>query len=269
MVGDLAVVHDALAGVGQGADQALGQVEQRRLEVGTAHGSESGWERRGSFGADVTGVGPGVRESVGLVEGLGGLQRGRSGQTEAGVGESLQIGEVEQSRRCLLGALALDFGDAASLSAHLGGQGLGLGGGGQSVGFSAEPAAGIPGALGLEVRQDYEVVRRAEGPDLGLTLHQEGQGGRLNPAGRPEPAMTRRQGHGRVHADQPVGLRPRPRRRLQGGHRRPQGTEGGPNGGGGGLGEPEALDRPGVAADRADVGPDKFALPPRIGGHHP
>ena len=220
VVGDLEVVDDPLQRqlleaehvLGAGRVLGLGADEPRdRLDLGD------------HVAGQVARVRARVRQRlVLLVEPLGRGERPSRGEAEAGVGVALQRGEVVEQLRALLALGLLELRDLAGLAVAVADDGLRLGGG-----LDPRVRAGVVAALvaaravlgGVELGVDDPVGLGLEVADLLLAPGEDRQRRRLHAAERDRAvergAQADRRRPGRVHADDPVGLRARSRRGLE------------------------------------------------------
>ncbi len=220
VVGDLGVVDDAAEG-----QQIEAEDVPRGCGVFAAFADQRG--DRLDLGDHVLGqvarVGPGVGQRlVLLVQSLGGAQGAAGGEAVAAVGVALERGEVIQQRRALLALGLLELGDGADPACAVGDDRLGLGGGLQAwVGPRVVPALVDPRSVLNRVEDGVHgpVGLGLERLDLGLAAGQNRQRRRLHPPERHGPvkrgAQADRRRSSGVHADDPVGLRARPRGRLE------------------------------------------------------
>ena len=151
-----------------------------------------------------------------LVAALRGAERAPRGEPEAGVGLALQRREVVEQRRALALLGLVELGDLARLAADGGDDRLGLLRGADPGALEVVAALVLARALGREPRVDQPVRLGHERADLLLAAGEDRQRRRLHPAQRHRAvergAQPDRRRARRVHADDPVRLRARPRR---------------------------------------------------------
>jgi hypothetical protein len=229
VVGDLAVVEDALVGL----DPAVGEHLARKAAVFVravehaerlAHRGHVILGQRHRFGSRI------AERLVLFIERLADRGGGLGGETEAPEGVALQRHEAEK----LLGVdgdeLRRLFDRARAAAARVG-HGAGLLLAPEALGLELGmllvllevrvlPKALVGAVLAAEARRDFPVVLRLEAVDLVFAVHHDRERGRLHAAdGREEEAsvlgVEGRHGAGAVDADEPVGLGAAARGRLE------------------------------------------------------
>ncbi len=238
---DLAVVDDLRHVVRHRAERLGGGLTH---VVGVRHEADKPLERRAVLGVHVLRVGAGVRRELLLVEGLERAVDGVGRHAEPLARELLGAGGVEERRRALAAPFALDRRDVAGFPLCLGQHVLGRSLRAARRACDEEPLAEV---------EPYPVrVLPLERLDRAVAFHDEREGR------RPDAPHALRRAHGggvepaRVHAHEPVGLRPRDRRTVE------------PRVLGVGLHAPERLLEGGVLERRAPQAVDGQAAPHEV-----
>src|ERR687890_418188 len=208
MVGNLGVVHDALAYRELLSSEEL--LRERRQVGERPRGLDPLIEAAHHVLGEVAAGGARVGDQLSLlVERLGGTQGTFGRETVAGVGVALELGQIVEERRLLRCRLLLRFADGPRPAAHFlrdPVRGLSLG---QAVLLILGPDAVVNTPVTRGAGVGGPEILGFEGLYLPFTVDEKLQGRGLDAAHREYVSMASeadRVGAGGVHADDPVSL---------------------------------------------------------------
>src|SRR5215207_2359724 len=270
MVGNLGVVHDALAYRELLSSEEL--LRERRQVGERPRGLDPLLEAAHHVPGEVAAGGARVGDQLSLlVERLGGTQGTFGRETVAGVGVALELGQIVEERRLLSCRLLLRFADGPRPAAHFlldPVRGLSLG---HAVLLILEPDAVVSTPVTREAGVDGPELLGLEVLYLLFTVDEKLQGRGLYAAHREYVSTASeadRVGAGGIHADDPVSLSPAAGCVFERFHRSAlaQIVETLPYSLVGEGGDPEPENRLAATRETVQVGEDELSLSPRVAG---